>query len=251
MSTEDKIAKNALAIIDAQTALSKLSAWDLVHRVLETDHADNLAVVELMNRVYPGWEQHDTAPTPAPPPPALTQAVEAAAREIYGVIPASKMGVEFVARAEQSILRHVAPEWQRVQAELAEANAQIARLVIDAERQKGYQMDAMVRLGEAESANLKLRTQLASLQSAAEAVKVDGEIPWQPIAGFDWSKMQFVLIGDDVENVIRLRLWSPGAKRWEEAPQDTIAASHFMELPNLPTAARTSSVAGKAKEGQS
>jgi hypothetical protein len=58
-----------LSLLSTQKRLSGLSAWALVQEVLETPHADSLAVIELMNRVYPGWEQHDNEPVrPIPSP---------------------------------------------------------------------------------------------------------------------------------------------------------------------------------------
>jgi len=51
-----KILDNMLACLDNQDALRKLSAKELIEECLQSDAADELVVIELMNRVLPGWE---------------------------------------------------------------------------------------------------------------------------------------------------------------------------------------------------
>jgi hypothetical protein len=48
-----------LSILDEQHRLSKLTPRQLIDEALNTPHADNLLVTELMNRVLPQWEQEE------------------------------------------------------------------------------------------------------------------------------------------------------------------------------------------------
>ena len=57
---------------------------------------------------------------------------------------------------------------------------------------------------------------------------------WKPIDELDKSDYQFVLIYDDEQDIVRLMLWNPSTKQWENPPADHGNVSHFMEIPKTP-----------------
>lgn len=49
-------AEKLLQILKERERLSKLSVEELIHEVLNTSLGDNFLVLELLNRLRPGWE---------------------------------------------------------------------------------------------------------------------------------------------------------------------------------------------------
>lgn len=49
-------AEKCLAIVDEMERLHRLTPKQLVDEVLASHHGDALVVIELLNRVCPGWE---------------------------------------------------------------------------------------------------------------------------------------------------------------------------------------------------
>jgi hypothetical protein len=54
---------------------------------------------------------------------------------------------------------------------------------------------------------------------------------WKSVDDLDKSDYQFVLVYDEEADVVRLALWNPSSKRWEEPPPEQMNITHYMEIP--------------------
>lgn len=63
----DRILSNMLSAMDAAARFSAMSDRDLVAECLNSEAADYLVVIEMMDRLDPGWSSRPTSPPPKPP----------------------------------------------------------------------------------------------------------------------------------------------------------------------------------------